>query len=198
MVQLDLTPCSYSKDTLAAAVAPSADVMDPKFNGIIVLLMRGNRVRTLANDAQAAKIHVVSGLRAGSVCWLLAQSVVWDGDRVKGRGAVDRATVCVAHPEEFDERFYMPGCCRDKAFKELLSTQSELAGPIRVLNGAAVRVRPPPYEIWVWQVVGKLLDGRETVCWVPIDRIDLDNPDDLVFSEQSVSAKGATPPGVKR
>jgi hypothetical protein len=148
----------------------------------MALLMRGNRVRSVEDSAQWTKVHVVSGMRAGCDCWLAIESVIWDGDRVKGRGIVEPSTICLAKPEEFDERFYLPGCCRDDAYKTLVKAKPKLAGPVRVIDGTIVRVRPAPYDMYVWRVEGPLVEGKPTQCWIPVGSVDLDDPDDFVIS----------------
>ena len=178
VVEMDLTPCSYNKDMLTEALKPTANVLDLSDRGVVAVLMRGNRVRSLDKSSQSGKVHVVSGNRAGCECWMTLSSVIWDGDRVKGRGVVERATVCLSSPAEFDERFYLPGCCRDNAYLAMLKSKRKLAGPVRVVDGTAVRVRPSPFDVFVWKVTGSIVEGPPAVCWVPVSSVDLDEPDD--------------------
>ena len=178
---MDMTPCAYSKDRLASALVPAANVMDLSSNGLIALLMRGNVVRSQDKRNKWTKVHVVSGIRTGCDCWLSLDSIIWDGEHIKGRGVVEPHTVCLSSPEEFDERFYLPGCCRDEAYRTLVKTKPQLAGPVRVIDGRAIRIRPAPYDMYVWRVSGTLIGGKPTTCWVPVDSVDLDEPDDFVI-----------------
>jgi hypothetical protein len=178
MVQLDMTPCSSSKDVLSAALQPTADVMDLSARGMLALLMRGNQVRSMNREARWTKVHVVSGRRAGCECWLSDDAVTWDGKHIKGRGVVDPGTVCLKDPKEFDERFYLPGCCRDAGYRQAVAAQAKLKGPIQVIDGVTVQVRPAPFEVYVWRVTGKLSTGSTTTCWVPVRAVDLDDPED--------------------
>jgi hypothetical protein len=173
-----MTTCGYSSETMAA-LEPAANIAELSRRGVITLLMRGNQVRSLERRATWTKVHVLTGRRAGSDCWLSVESVDWEGKHVRGRGVVEPGTVCLDKPEEFDERFFLPGCCRDAAYREAVNAKRKLAGPVRAIDGAMVQVRPAPYEIYVSRVTGKLLNGTEAACWIPVHIVDPDDPDDF-------------------